>query len=103
MVINEKTIEVLGVTIRETLWPPDNNEAVGNKLTEADWDAAPSSAKIRRRVDLPNSGRRPRGDNLQKTVSMLMAGLLVHPAREPADEHPLTDWRVGAACLLRRR
>jgi hypothetical protein len=25
-----------------------------NKLTEADWDAVPSNAKIRRRVDLPN-------------------------------------------------
>jgi hypothetical protein len=74
-----------------------------NKLTEAHWDAVPSSAKIRRRVDLPNSGRRPRVDNRQKMVSMLVAGLLVHSVREPADEHPLTLWRVGAVCLLRKR
>jgi hypothetical protein len=72
-------------------------------LTETEWNAVPSSAKIRRRVDLPNSGRRPRGDNLQKTVSMLMAGLLVHPVRGLADEHPLTRWWVGAVCLLRKR
>jgi hypothetical protein len=62
---------------------------VRKQLTEADWDAVPSSAKIRRRVDLSNLGRRPSVDKRQKTVSMLVAGLLVHPVREPADEHPL--------------
>ena len=75
---------------------------VRKQLTEADWDAVPSSAKIRRRVDLSNLGRRPSVDKRQKTVSMLVAGLLVHPVREPADEHPLTHWRAEAVCLLRK-
>ena len=35
-------------------------------LTESEWNAVPSRAKIRRRVDLSNSGRRPRVDSRQK-------------------------------------
>jgi hypothetical protein len=70
-------------------------------LTESEWNAVPSSAKIRRRVDLSNSGRRPRVDSRQKRVSMLVAGLLVRPFRVRADEHPYL--RIAVVCLLRER
>jgi len=72
-------------------------------LTETEWNAVPSSAKIRRRVDLSNSGRRPRVDSRQKRVSMLVAGLLVRPVRMRADEHPLRYWPIAVVCLLQKR
>jgi hypothetical protein len=70
---------------------------IAERLTEADWRAAPSSARIRQRVGLSNLPEDWRPRDLGKRVSMPVGELLAHFGRRS-----LTDYRGGVVCLLRK-